>query len=480
VSLLLVLIGVIGQWLLGIGCAELLLRPHAVRNGRRPRWVGAEQAGLGLVLGVAATAGLSFLYSLLGGGLGREWSLSLTTAGSVWGGVVLLRGRRSPDQLSAGNVDPPGAAFVRLCGTLIVILFVLALIQTLLTPQRFWDERATFAIKAAVLDLDSTVDSPDLRNPDFVQYHPQYPLLIPLAEQHVYALLGEINDRWSKIVFPLLYLGLVLTFAGVVQRHTSSARAWLFALLLATVPVLMPWEYGFLCAQGDAPVACFHGVSLLYLWDALRNREPGGPKYRSLLIAGVTAASAAFVKDEGLAFVMVDTLALLIMLCLMTGRTDSGPVRRSFPQSATVVTTFCGVAVLCLAPWLWHRGSLPTTTEMNYFGRATPQRVLEQLDTLKWSLPHVFHRMLLECRQWGLQWWLLLAGLVAFPRRALRGEQLLLLLDVLGAVAALLLAGLLAPTAVTEHIGGSSDRFLMQLAPGAVLFAAGQWMEQPH
>lgn len=470
-SLLLVLIGMIGQWLLGLGCAELLLRSHADRQGSRSRWVGAEQAGLGLVLGVAATAGLSFVYSLLGGRLGREWSLALTILGCVWGGVVLWRGRRrSADQSPPNDADAAAAAFLRLCRTLIAILFVLALVQTLLTPQRFWDERATFAIKASVLDLDGTVGSADLRNPDFVQYHPQYPLLIPLAEQHIYALLGEINDRWSKIPFPLLYLGLVLTFAGVLQQQTSSARAWLFALLLATVPVLMPWEYGFLCAQGDAPVACFHGVSLLYLRDALRSRASGRQLNRSLVIAGIAAASAAFTKDEGLALMLVDTLALLIVLSLTAGR--------GWRQSATIVATFCGTAVVLLAPWLWHRGSLPATTEMNYFGRATPQQVREQLDTLKWSLPHVVRRTLSEFRQWGLQWWLLLAGLVTFPRRALRGEQLLLLLDVLGAVAALLLAGMLAPTEVTEHIGGSSHRFLMQLAPGAVLFAAGQWMDR--
>ena len=82
-----------------------------------------------------------------------------------------------------------------------------------------------------MLDLDGTIHSRDLANADFVQYHPQYPLLLPLAEQHIYALLGEVNDRWSKVLFPLLYLGLVLTFAGVLQRHTLCARAWLFALV---------------------------------------------------------------------------------------------------------------------------------------------------------------------------------------------------------------------------------------------------------
>ena len=83
-SLLLVLIGVIGQWLLGVGCAELLLRRSDADRAARSRFIGVEQVGLGIVLGVAATSGLSLLYSLLGGSLAREWSLTLAALGWIW------------------------------------------------------------------------------------------------------------------------------------------------------------------------------------------------------------------------------------------------------------------------------------------------------------------------------------------------------------------------------------------------------------
>ena len=38
-------------------------------------------------------------------------------------------------------------------------------------------------------------------------------------------------------------------------------------------------------------------------------------------------------------------------------------------------------------------------------------------------------------------------------------------------LASLLLAGILAPAQLDEHIGGSSHRFLMQISPVAILFA---------
>ena len=48
-------------------------------------------------------------------------------------------------------------------------------------------------------------------------------------------------------------------------------------------------------------------------------------------------------------------------------------------------------------------------------------------------------------------------------------------LYVVGALAGLVVAGMLAPAELRDHLAGSSDRFLMQIAPIAVLFAAAQW-----
>ena len=117
------------------------------------------------------------------------------------------------------------------------------------------------------------------------------------------------------------------------------------------------------------------------------------------------------------------------------------------------------------------------TTEMNYFGRMTVQLLLGRLNTLSWSVPHLFQRMFREWREWGLQWWLMLAAVLRSPARAWQPPQLLLLLDIAGALAAILVAGMLAPAQLDEHIGGSSHRFLMQIAPVAVLFAVTQFSD---
>ena len=73
-----------------------------------------------------------------------------------------------------------------------------------------------------------------------------------------------------------------------------------------------------------------------------------------------------------------------------------------------------------------------------------------------------------------------LLALLTAPRRSFAGPQLFLLLNLLGALAAFVVAGMLAPAELEEHLGGSSARYLMQLVPVAVLFVAATWGRAGH
>ncbi len=452
----------------------------------------AERTGLALLLGIALTSWILFVWSLAGGRLGAAVSWSMTSIG--WGCLVWLAGawllRRRNSQESPAEHAATDSALGRCCCWITAVLIAIVLLQTLLTPQRFWDERAIFAIKGKVLYLDEGIHSESLSHPEFVQGHPRYPLLLPLAEAHIYALLGRIDDRWAKVVLPMLWAGLVLTVAGVLSRHFGAGRGWLFALLLATMPVLFPFELGVISGQGDAPVACYHGAAALLMWDAIRRlRTAGGDRVPSghWVFTSFLAASAAFTKDEGIAFLIVDALALT--LAWGWGRWRA---RRSEGYETTGFNSLdfrnwvrcCGwtgsVAAAVLIPWFIQRRELPTVTEMQYFNRLSLGLLLERLDAVQWLLPHLARRMFAEWREWGLQWWMMLAALLTMPRRALAAEQVFLLLNVAGGVAALVVAGMIAPADLHDHIGGSSHRYLMQLAPLAVILAAGQWSSAPN
>lgn len=472
--LLVLLLGLAGQSLLGVAIARLILGCFPKR-AENTSISFSEQAGLAIVLGIGLTAWILFVLSWIGVPLDRQTSVVVTGLGISLGLVSIAASIISSRRAIKAPVDdvaelPQERAFCRLCQLGIAFWIVMGLAQALMTPQRLWDERAIFAIKAAVLFEDKSIGSKDLADVDFVQGHPRYPLLLPLAEHHLYALLGEVDDRLSKVLFPLLFAGLVLTTVGVLSRHLPVSHAWMWGLLLATIPALMPHDYGFLCGQADAPIGCFHAVALLYIWDACEHARDGSlPTFLgSALVAGLCGGLAAFTKDEGLAFLIVD-VALLGLLTL-----GALIARRSAARFAALTMVFSGCAIGLLLPWMMHRNTLPATTEMNYFGRLSLEMLTSRIGTLAWSVPHMLGRMFWEWREWGLHWWLMVAAIVIAPRRLLRPGQWMLLGDVLGSIAALLVAGMLAPVRLEEHIGGSSQRFLMQLAPVAILFAAGQ------
>ena len=489
-GLLTVAFGLIGQWLLGIRCARLLLEggrhssqgntsapPIATSSPIDPSISAAELAGVGIVMGIGVTAWSLFIWSFAGGELGILPSSALALLGFVLEGpnlVAWLRHRTAGpnSRRPATDMDRSEKAFCQACQSVILFLFVTTFIQTLQTPQKLWDERAIFAIKARVLFEDRSIRSPALFHADFVQYHPRYPLLLPLAEQNIYALLGTVDDRLSKILFTMLYVGLVLTTSGVLRRHLTRSQSWLAGLLMATIPVLLPYEYGFLCGQADAPTACFHGLSVLYLWDALTQlRRQMSRSGGSMLLGGFCGGFAAFTKDEGIAYLLIDgTILGLFALASLRRPGRFGPI---FLHVILFVTATLSV----LLPWFIHRRSLPNTTEMNYFGRMTAELFISRLETLRWSVPHLLHRMFWEWREWGLQWWLMLAAFLSRPLSSIRTPQVIFILDVAGSLAALLVAGMLAPAQLDEHIGGSSHRFLMQIAPVAVLFAVTTYFD---
>jgi hypothetical protein len=467
---------VLAMWLTGVAIAGMLLRGREI-SAATPRW---EWHGLALLLGIGGVSWLSFVWSLCGGPLGRAGSISIGLTGGLAGGVTLLIRRRRP----APACSVPSSPWSRAVAMLLLCVWISLVTQTLLTPQRLWDERAIFGIKSAVLFEDATIASEALRHPQFVQGHPRYPLLLPLAEEYLYGWLGRVDDRWGKLVAPLVALGLWLVFSGVWERHVGRDRSRLGVLLLASVPALATWDYGYLCVQADALVAGFHGLSVLYLWDAWRQSEASSSAgFAPWIISGVAAGLCLFTKDEGIALALVDGAALVsvALLTWIARRSIAGARIEAVNRRIVAGMLAWTLPILLIAiPWFWWRRQLPTTNEMAYLNRLSLASLVAGAATLDWSVPHLVQRMFgRESLTYGLMWWGVALTILLSPRRVLRPSQLLLLLDIFGAVCALLIAGMLAPLAVEDHIGGSSHRFLLQLIPTAVLFLIGPFSARP-
>src|SRR5437588_2478640 len=126
--------------------------------------------------------------------------------------------------------------------------------------------------------------------------HPEYPLGIPFTELWLYLWMGEPNQFWVKIIFPLFYAACAPLLALLVSR--LSGKRWiglLIAALLPFVPSISASPGGVVVGYVDVPLSVFYLAALGYLllWSETNN---------ACLIIVFAACSALlpWIKSEGI------------------------------------------------------------------------------------------------------------------------------------------------------------------------------------
>src|SRR4029077_1900082 len=130
-----------------------------------------------------------------------------------------------------------------------------------------WDGLLNWEIKARYAFLNGgTIPLSYYSSAGRVFSHPDYPLGIPFTELWLYLWMGEPNQFWVKIIFPLFYVACAPLLALLVSR--LSGKRWLgllVAALLAFVPAISAIPGGILVGYVDVPLSVFYLAALGYL-----------------------------------------------------------------------------------------------------------------------------------------------------------------------------------------------------------------------
>jgi len=353
-----------------------------------------------------------------------------------------------------------------------------AFVFTVLNPQPSGRERASIESKAEILYETQTIDAPALVTPPAIQSTARDPLMLPLFERHVYALLGSVSHRWARIWSPLAYAGLLLSFAGILGRRTSAARGWMTATALSLTPVMLSRESGVISALSEIPTTCFHGAAVLCLWDAWQ-APPGRERIRGMLLASGMASSACFVQNEGVTLLVIDCLTWCLAALgggvRLSGDRPDEDLRPRGPRHLFAIILFALFAAILLTPWMRYRAALPSTRA--WLGPA----VLEHIETpipstnLTQQISDLLRRLIQEWWSWPFAGWLLLFAVLGRPRRSWAEPQRFLLLSLLSSATVLILMWAMAPEGLKELMGPVSHRSFIPLIPVAILFVASVW-----
>ena len=472
----LLIAGLLAPWFFAYA---LLRRCDAADDSGAGRWL---HACLAVGIGMGLSSCTCFLWALCVGWPGTAFWI-VESLGWAIGGVLLLAtgsrrslpspptnlrsvpgeglGVRGPGgenaKLSRDNAAPTPPRLRRwhmlLAGTFIAVLALHAVglwERYAAKPHGEWDAWAIWNMRARmVFGLgDQWRQAFESSQP-----HGDYPLLVPLTNARCWSCLGR-DPLWVPAVVGALF---TLAAAGVLAAGVARLRGRALGLLAGTVLLgtqafisLGSWQYA------DAPLALFilATVLLLALHDAAGEPSPG-----LVAVAGLSAALAAWTKNEGWLFVVV----VLAVRAVVAWR------RHGARQMLRHLALLAAGAAPALAVVIVFKFSVATANDL--VGGQNAHAVLARLaDAGRYWL---VTKSMVHHAVAASDWYVVVLPLCFFllgrdprrPRRALPG-----IVGVLG----LTLAGyffvyITTPHDLAWHLATSVGRLLLHLWPAAIL-----------
>jgi hypothetical protein len=285
------------------------------------------------------------------------------------------------------------------------------LVEALANPLTDWDGRMTWASQARYLRAAGTVDAPVLMKDKWYITHPQYPLLLPLAQVAVLEVFdaGEDEQPFRPLYAAFFPAFLLVLWHGARRSVGRRAAGWT-VLAASAAPFLAAGEGGAAGGYSDVPLSCFYGAALLLL---LRAR----PRLGDGLTAGLLLAAAALAKKEG-AILAGFALAAAVWAALRGLR--PGPSARARLRSLVPVATAAVLALAAVLLFFSWRAPIPNRFDEGYEKFGTAALWPAALTRIPILLPPVFS-CFFSWDHWTTFWWaapvVLLAGRRGFRRR---------------------------------------------------------------
>lgn len=418
-------------------------------------------AGMHLVLAAGVGLGLSscgyFLGLLFCGPPGPLFRI-LETLGYTGAGVLALWLSGRPAGVNAVPPGPPAgyrrwrlclAAILGLCLTMCVAGIV-ARYHT--HPHGEWDGFSMWNMRARLL-YRLQGQWREAFSPVFVRA--DYPLLLPAANARLWSYLGRDPIATAQLTAAALSLGAVLLLAAGVGRLRGAHLGLLAGMALAA-------NVGYLklgtAMLADVPLSFFILATLLLL--AVHDTT-GRPAPGLLGLAGLTAALAAWTKNEGLIFLLA-VLAVRSVVAWRSGR-GRGVLRQMGPLLAGAAPVLAVLVLFKVSLYVPNDVAEAQTWAgiVSRLGDASRYRFIA--GRLLAVLLGVGKGPLWVLLAAGL----LLGGAAQRPRGVVAG---------IAAVLGLVLAGyflvyLTTPHDLAWHVNGSAQRLLSHLWPSALLAA---------
>jgi Dolichyl-phosphate-mannose-protein mannosyltransferase len=395
----------------GYGLTELF---PTLRRESLPR-----RAAYGYLLGVAAVAG--GLYALSHGfGVPLRppavWATAAAPAlaGLAAGLVRRRQGRGEPRREALPRLPPVSgvpAAIRRFCALAAALICLGVFAEAVTNPTHDWDGRMTWCTQARYIRAAGTVDAGVLLDERSYVSHPQYPLLLPIAQVAALEVFGADPDaHLPRAVYAAFLPALLLVLYDGTRRAAGRTAGALAALAAAAAPFFLRGEGGAESTYSDLPLACFYGAALVLLLGPRPRLERG-------LAAGLLLGAAVLTKNEGTVLACL-ALALGWRAGGAAGAAGSSTRGRSRAAAWRFAAAAAPVA-LALALFASWRAGIPNRQDESYPELVQAGGLWPGIVTNATAFVPVMIDHMNRFRHWAGFWWLAPAALLA-GRHALR------------------------------------------------------------
>lgn len=273
-----------------------------------------------------------------------------------------------------------------------------------------------------------------------------YPRGVSLMHYWLFSFMGEANDQWSKIIFPLTLLCLLIIFYYGLKPLRGAWGALIFTYLLCSVPIFL---YHSTIGYADLLKTAYFAAGIIYFYRFLQTKRSAYFWYFALLLAITT-----WLKMEGKALYAIGFALLLFYLW----RDGKEPIINKLRYAARYLLLF----VIIGLPWqlflMFNKvQNLQGMLRFSFFEFFNFHKILYNLMFLEGS--------------WGLFWVLAVAVLLFFLRRQIARPNLYLLIAILLFYGNLLFIYLCYHNAVSAMVA-TFNRVLLPIYP-VVVFDLG-------
>jgi hypothetical protein len=408
----------------------------------------AEVIALSWLLGGAVISLGLWLLGILLRGVPLQIAVTIISAGLILIGIAQWRKRKPSLRIPSPRNWIELALGIFLCLE-IALVFVLTFKHTL-----GWDGLVIWELKARYAYLNGGALPPEyFSDATRVFSHPEYPLFLPMIETWIYFWIGDSDQYWVKLIFPIFYAVGVLLLAQAGAR--VSGRRWIglvAANLFLFIPFVTRFAGGVVQGYADISFSILYLGAFYFLLVFARDNSTGG-----LSIFVSLAAILPWVKREG---------AILWLVLTACGAFVIWRRRGFLRASASLLPGICMIASWQIYLRAMHARPVQEFLPVNlssFFSNS--HRLGLILQSLFKEMTAISH--------WNLLWFATLIAFLCIMVRSRGREAWMLVIGTVLAIALYCCTYLFSAWPdYQHHVASSLPRLLLHVAPLSILAIA--------